>query len=374
MRPLPLLLALTLLAPALADEPTPQGLVAHEWGTFTTVSGGSGAALDWRPLSGPSDLPRFVHTNRQKSGWRGKVRMETPVIYFYSDRKRTVRARVAFAEGTITEWYPWARPASGAGVDWGRFAVIPPDAPEAADLQLPREDAPSHYYPAREVDAAFVRSCADGGRAEVDRFLFYRGVGNVSLPLQVTVTPKGELVIANASPHPVAQAFVFQREGDALRLGAVGQVAAKAPLRVQPGVLPRVEAREVEQTLARALVESGLYPREAQAMLATWRDHWFEEGVRVFYLVPRPVTDRVLPLTLEPAPDELVRTIVGRVEAITPAYSQRLLELARRWRQTQDPRLRDELRRQGRFAEPALEQLVVAGELAPETALELTRR
>ena len=33
----------------------------HEWGTFTSVAGEDGAALQWRPLEGQSDLPSFVH-------------------------------------------------------------------------------------------------------------------------------------------------------------------------------------------------------------------------------------------------------------------------------------------------------------------------
>ena len=35
--------------------------------------------------------------------------METPVIYFYSDREQTVNVRVRFPHGLITEWYPQGR-------------------------------------------------------------------------------------------------------------------------------------------------------------------------------------------------------------------------------------------------------------------------
>src|ERR1700682_2827814 len=37
-------------------------LVVHEWGTFTSIAGKDGIALEWRPLNGSSDLPKFVHT------------------------------------------------------------------------------------------------------------------------------------------------------------------------------------------------------------------------------------------------------------------------------------------------------------------------
>src|SRR5688572_28501480 len=73
---------------------TENRLVVHEWGTFTSIAGRDGVALEWRPLSGPSDLPKFVHTFSKpdrgirpqpgKSDLRARVRLETPVLYFYS--------------------------------------------------------------------------------------------------------------------------------------------------------------------------------------------------------------------------------------------------------------------------------------------------
>src|SRR2546421_12970302 len=42
------------------------GFVANKWGTFTSVQGGDGVLLDWRPLES-SKLPAFVY-NWQKPG------------------------------------------------------------------------------------------------------------------------------------------------------------------------------------------------------------------------------------------------------------------------------------------------------------------
>lgn len=95
------------------------GFVAHEWGTFTSVQGGDGALLGWRPLE-TSRLPKFVYdwtrprlrrqpAAQQAFGKGGLItlqRMETPVIYFYADRERTVDVTVRFPQGLITEWYP----------------------------------------------------------------------------------------------------------------------------------------------------------------------------------------------------------------------------------------------------------------------------
>src|SRR5215831_13698947 len=68
----------------------PRDLTVHEWGTFTSVAGEDGAAVDWDTLGCTSDLPRFVNDYGYRGfKWRlqGTVRMETPVMYFYSPRE-----------------------------------------------------------------------------------------------------------------------------------------------------------------------------------------------------------------------------------------------------------------------------------------------
>src|ERR1700674_3808309 len=65
-------------------------LTAHEWGTFTSIAGNDGQAVEWSPLTGAPDFPGFVEHFRDpgfKLGLRGTVRMETPVLYFYSSKE-----------------------------------------------------------------------------------------------------------------------------------------------------------------------------------------------------------------------------------------------------------------------------------------------
>src|SRR5882757_9641072 len=81
-------------------------LVVHEWGTFTSIAGKDGVALEWRPLNGSSDLPKFVHTSQEeakglrhprfKGDLTATVRMETPVVYFYADKEMDVQFKVDF--------------------------------------------------------------------------------------------------------------------------------------------------------------------------------------------------------------------------------------------------------------------------------------
>jgi hypothetical protein len=70
--------------------------------------------------------------------------------------------------------------------------------------------------------------------------------------------------------------------------------------------------------LETTLIAQGLFPKEAQAMVETWRDSWFEEGSRLIYIVPSLAVDAILPLQVEPAPSQTVRVFVGRIELVTP--------------------------------------------------------
>ena len=85
-------------------RPVYSSLTAHEWGTFTSIAGMDGQAVEWSPLTGSTDLPGFVEHFRNagfKRGLRGTVRMETPVIYLYGSKEQTVSIKVAFTKGQI---------------------------------------------------------------------------------------------------------------------------------------------------------------------------------------------------------------------------------------------------------------------------------
>src|SRR6188474_803670 len=88
----------------------PAPLTVHEWGTFTSVANADGTAASWQTLSNGSDLPCFVE--RIKFGIKGEVpgtvRMETPVLYFYTAQETTATVSVRFRQGLVTEWFPRA--------------------------------------------------------------------------------------------------------------------------------------------------------------------------------------------------------------------------------------------------------------------------
>ncbi|MBO0700771.1 MAG: hypothetical protein J2P46_20405, partial [Zavarzinella sp.] len=104
---------------AAASARDPDKFVVHEWGTFSTFSGSDGKPLKFYPND--TDLPAFVHgRHRDVKGGRTDVMvsLETPVLYFYTDRDRTVSVRADFPKGLMTDWYPEASRPPEQSIRW----------------------------------------------------------------------------------------------------------------------------------------------------------------------------------------------------------------------------------------------------------------
>jgi hypothetical protein len=343
-------------AAVLAASSARRGLVVHEWGTFTSVAGPDGRSVDWTPLSGPQDLPCFVErqkpsglTSIQVKGrdifgllkllptqvfpqkltlappvttpalpappppvMIAKIRMETPVLYFYSPEAVTADVKVSFPQGAMSEWYPQAvvpplqvaRPlAAGVGtIQWPSVNIVP-----GAKVAYPQDRTKSHYYAARDVDAAPVQV-----GTQYEKFLFYRGLADFQPSIIATVERNGDVTaaIAEGTPHLV----LFENRG-----GRVGyRIAKDMKSRVTMSRPAPSTVDALRADLEDMLVGEGLFRREAKAMVETWRDSWFEEGTRLFYVIRKSTIDQRLPLAITPAPAEVARVFVGRLELITP--------------------------------------------------------
>jgi len=319
------LLVLSISDHVKARPQTASGLIAHEWGTFTAVAGADGRALHWIPLINPAELPGFVqHLSSPvfKFGLRGTIRMETPVLYFYSPREQPVSVKVAFAKGLITEWYPHAgrvQPAvveantdldqlpSAGSITWNNVIVSP-----SLDVDFPHDSSQTRYYAARETSSAPLRVITAAGE-ETEKFLFYRGVSATPLSLSARQSSDGGLVIDSKVPIPAA--ILFERRGK--RVGYRVEQGGANELKFEPPLLTdHIESLYAE--LEAILVNQGLFLDEAHAMVETWKSSWFEEGSRLIYIVPREFVDNVLPLAIDPAPEQVVRVFVGRLEIVTP--------------------------------------------------------
>ena len=376
---------------------------------------------------------------------RARQRMETPVTYFYTDRLREVDVSVAFPQGVLTEFYPPVRSAEPADVvkrgdtrgvppeslkngrlDWGRVTLIPESAlrpniddglladavarrafealPPGGDPE-PELYTGDHYYFARNTDSALVHINLPKQEAEAEnspfanfrpsgdffeKFLFYRGVGNFDLPLTVESSQDGTLHLTNGGGAPLEGLLLVQVTNGELRFSRLDDLAPASTTNASPPsqFVAHPMASTAHAGLWTAMKDilcvQGLYEKEADAMLQTWHHTWFsDEGMRLLYIVPRPLTDELLPLTIKPAPQETVRVLVGRLEILSVSEERRIMELvqanaeqradyARRYGQAKRlaeqeqvefrfdepaPGVPDQIRSLGRFAEPALDRI-----------------
>jgi hypothetical protein len=336
------------------------GLIAHEWGTFTSIAGETGQAVQWLPLNSPSDIPNFVEHFRGtgfKVGLGGTIRMETPVLYFYSTHDTAVDVSVSFLHGLITEWYPHAthiepsssldnvvlfQQQSSGSISWKSVSVRP-----SASWALPQEAQPSHYYAARGVASSPLQVSTSNGN-ENEKFIFYRGVSVASAPLSALVLPNGQIEAMNQSSGEIPKLILFERRGE--------KVGFREANTLSEGVLldpPSLEASldSLLPDLEASLVSSGLYPEEARAMLESWKDSWFQEGSRLIYIVPNSFVDKILPLSIEPQPAAVRRVFVGRMEILSAA-TQNAIETAVAAHD------KPTLAKYGRFLAPMIEMLL----------------
>ncbi len=390
-----------------SPSPLPTGYAVHEWGTFTSIQGSDGTPIPWNPFV-TSDLPPFVFTRRQptlnterfqphalqfslgelKSSEAWLQRMETPVLYFYSDPGQLVDVEVRFPKGRLTEWFPQVTafgPASGIEplvpstnhslLRWSRTRILPRAASTDLALvdSLPVTPLPSHYYPARQTRANLVEATRPFAQEQLpqrDRFLFYRGAGNFPTPLHASLPEEGLLRVANQGHETLGPLFFVQVRDGRLHGRPLGTLAPSAtvefpvpgpgtvgPATAEPASVADTDTAPLADALRRALLEAGLFQEEADAMIATWTDSWFqEEGTRVLYLLPATWTENVLPLALDPAPRERVRVMVGRADLLSPSLERRVAGLAQAYFQGDSRASLEGLRqlRLGRFLEPAL--------------------
>jgi hypothetical protein len=312
-----------------------EGLIVHEWGTYTSVQSSDGRTMEGLQHA-EELLPAFVHArNPQNPDQKGigpssepvTQKLETPVLYFYG-RADHADVTVRFPPGLISEWFPEASEMSppiapDATLQNGsmRWSV---DLVSADQIRAPVVPEDSIWAPSRRVSSLGVKS----GQEE-ERFIFYRGLARFERPIRARGTGRGTIDLANDSSEHIPAAFLLRVDESGGAIAEIGAIGAGETRSVVTSLAMRsIEEYRLEArtALARALEASGLYKDEAEAMVDTWNHSYFlNPGTRVLYVAPRAWTDELLPIEIEPSPVELVRTLVGRIEVMLPEEEQAIV-------------------------------------------------
>jgi hypothetical protein len=354
---------------AIAAAKDPKEFVVHEWGTFSSFSGSDGAYLKFVPDD--RDLPSFVNHiyHYIKGGLPDAfVSLETPVLYFYSDRDRTASVRVDFPRGRMTDWYPETSRPPIENLRWDHIKII-----ASGHAKLPDEGGAGRYFQARDTDSAMLQT-SEQGKAQNEKFLFYRGVADFRMPFSIRALGGGAFAIKNAANGAVPGLFLVRVQGQKVYFEPSGSLAGGAEVRLQESTSPST-AEKLGDAVAKLLVEQGLYEKEARAMVKTWSADWFgQDGTRVIYVIPETLTAELLPLHIEPKPDKLARVLVGRHDILTPEREKEIDILVKRFQSPSNEESKaanDVLEKMGRYRSAA--QTAAAARLKTQAGAQ-TRR
>ncbi|MCI0343093.1 MAG: hypothetical protein L0216_18440 [Planctomycetales bacterium] len=243
----------------LAQEspPVDDGLVVHEWGTFTSMQGSAGGTLEGLHHE-EEGLPSFVYSRREVREcplrdrgykglevpvWRVTRKMETPVTYFYATKPTRARVRVAFERGLLTQWFPVSDllgppeasrdggPLDMASVERSFLEWEVDVLPRGEGVsEIPQVAADDPWRFARLPDSNCVRTVARKaprmGPVETEKFLFYRGLGSFPLPIRATTEHNGKVTLRNEGDEPIRSVFLFNVRGNLASVVRLGEIPA----------------------------------------------------------------------------------------------------------------------------------------------------
>lgn len=340
-------------------EPEQSGTTIHEWGTFTALQNEQGKAIGGVNVD-DEPVPGFVHRlYSSMSDILSKgvpaanpsvtMRLETPVLYFHPPKGAAPFAadvHVEFRQGWLTEFYPQAAAAvNNKKVEGAVFQLGDLTEKTLGTLTWTKLNVGTHslgpetkatvWLAPRQVDAAGVSATS----GESEKYLFYRGVGHLDSLIRVARDGKQFHLYSQMESAKFEGATVkalwlvdIRKDGscafrpiEPLALsGDPNQVLASVPVDFDASAYGPVQ--NLREDMKRALVKDGLYDDEAAAMLNTWELSYFKSpGLRLFYLVPQGWTDYYLPLSVSASGqtiDHIQRTMVGRIEIVTPQQRQ----------------------------------------------------
>src|SRR5262249_26897502 len=146
---------------------------------------------------------------------------------------------------------------------WRHVAILP-NAGEKVALAM--DSSGSHYFAARQTDADCLRVEPlekTNSQPELEKFLFYRGVGNFATPLRVTIasgantTSDETLTLANTGGEHIKHLFVLCVENGRGRYSRLSQLKAGGQLSTQiESHEALVPLEELSRKLGEELAES----------------------------------------------------------------------------------------------------------------------
>jgi len=338
--------AVAALTVTLGQFPAPEagaqganGVSVHEWGVLSVYSDVELANADMRAEW--DGLPKFVHGRvdaRTVPVFSGEARV--PVIYFHAPQPINLNVKVDFPRGKPAVWWPGNAVVGGRG---GIQAMQPENAlvwnvqfrpSNAANFQ--QKDLPKGHWMealrAVKADDVCLYQAGLNDRLVKERFIYYDGL--IPAPKGLTIQVQGDTIsLKSQAKHPLLDVTIVDlRNIRKIRTGTIAKLEPEADVK-------DVKLTERDQTkwpaagideLIGQLKTAGLNEDEAKSLTDVWRKAFFEtEGVSVFYRLPQDIYDQLLPLTINPKPEKIVRTLLVHHPHCEPDLAERVLALVK---------------------------------------------
>jgi hypothetical protein len=334
-------------------DPPVKGFLVHEWGVWRLHDDLEFANADMRAEW--DGLPPFVYgqttTRDFPQHWDKPLMTVTkPVLFFHAPNPITAEVRVDFPTGVPAVWWPATQSPAyqdyyGRGIEekrspakqitalqWQVHLQQAPRAPgRAPDL---KELTKPHWMQAlRKVrcDDVFAPVGERGVGLEREKFVYYDGL----LPRPKALSIKAERTNATLKNDATFVVFdvwvVDRRDMDKPRVGRLPRLDAGDTAEVGLPVMKDARwADDAGAALTAQLKDAGLNADEAAALTTIFAADFFRSaGLTLFYRLPQEEYDRLLPLTVKPRPEKVVR--VGLIQQIPyePELAARVARLVK---------------------------------------------
>jgi hypothetical protein len=167
---------------------------------------------------------------------------------------------------------------------------------------------------------------------ERERFIYYDGLVPIGKRVAVTVE-KDKVAVANRVKHPLfGVTVVDRRTPDHIRVARLAKLEAGAKATemdfAELGSKEWPEAGLV--TLTKQLTDVGLFEDEAKSLVELWKKDFFQaDGLTLFFRLPQEEYEKLLPMTLKPRPEKLIRVGLVLHAHCEPDFPDRVAAIAK---------------------------------------------
>jgi hypothetical protein len=323
-----------------ADDKAPdkavKGLVVHEWGVWRVHDDMQLANADMRATW--NELPSFMYGQTSTRDFPKYLdrptRVKKPVLFFHAPLAMQVEVRVDFPGGIPAVWWPATyNPAYHDDGFRGVERTTPEKPAKYLEWKLhlqkpivqgtvPQEVKPvdqKHWIKTlRDVDCDDVYAPVGelNSAMEHERFVYYDGLLPAVKALSIKVE-KEKARLTNQAKYAVFDIWVIdKRNTQQPRIGRLPRLDAGAAQDVElTATKGDGWAEDAGKTLTTQLKEAGLNQDEAASLTTIWAPEFFHSPcVTLLYRLPQEEYDRLLPLSVKPQPEKIVR--VGLIQQI----------------------------------------------------------